>query len=171
METSETCRTHDWFALFVRVNYETRVAEALRGKGYEEFLPVYRSKRRWSDRVKEIESPLFPGYVFCRLDLNRRLPVLATPGVNLIVGNGRVPVPVQSQEIENLKLVVLSRLEAEPYPYLTIGQRIRIQEGSLQGMEGIVIGNKKPCRLVVSVTLLQRSVAVEVDERWVRSAA
>ena len=163
---SETCGNHPWFALFVRVNYEKRVSEALRSIGYEEFLPFCRSRRRWSDRTKEVQSPLFSGYVFCRIDLNRRLPILTTTGVHFIVGNGKVPVPVAEQEIENLRLLTGSQLQAEPWPYLTVGQRVRIEQGALDGLEGILVGLKKPRRLVVSVTLLQRSVAVEIDETW-----
>ena len=163
---SETCMNYPWFALFVRVNHEKLVSEALRSKGYEEFLPFCRSRRRWSDRTKEVQSPLFSGYVFCRLDLNRRLPILTTTGVHFIVGNGKVPVPVAEREIENLRLLTGSQLLAEPWPYLTVGQRVRIEQGALDGLEGILVGLKKPCRLVVSVTLLQRSVAVEIDETW-----
>ncbi|MEW5976909.1 MAG: UpxY family transcription antiterminator [Acidobacteriota bacterium] len=164
---TEMYQSHDWFALYVRVNHEIKVASALRGKGFEEFLPLLRSKRRWSDRIKAITAPLFPGYVFCRLDLNNRLPVLITPGVRSIVGNGSVPVPVDEQEIDSLKLIEASRLSAEPCPYLGVGQKVRIDQGSLQGLEGLVMAAGKPYRVVVSVTLLRRSVAVEIDEAWV----
>lgn len=163
---SETCGNDPWFALFVRVNHEKIVSAALRSKGYEEFLPLCRSRRRWSDRTKEVQSPLFSGYVFCRLDLNRRLPILTTTGVHSIVGNGKVPVPVPELEIDNLRLLVGSQLQAEPWPYTKVGQKVRIEQGALSGLEGILVALKKPCRVVVSVTLLQRSVAVEIDEAW-----
>ncbi len=157
-----------WFALNTKRNRERNVGEILRGKGYEDFVPVYHSRRRWSDRYKDLELPLFPGYVFCRLDPAWRLPVLTTPGVVAIVGNGRTPVPVEDSEIEALKLVVGSDLQVQPWPYLKIGERVCIESGALAGLEGILQDVKKSCRIVVSVDLLQRSVAVEVDRAWVR---
>lgn len=157
-----------WFALSVKRNREKHVAEILRGKGYEEFLPLYRSRRRWSDRYKELELPLFPGYVFCRFEPARRLPVLTTPGVILVVGNGRAPMAVEDSEIEALKLVVSSRRQVQPWPYLQVGERVMIENGALAGLEGILQDVRKSCRIVVSVELLQRSVAVEVERSWVR---
>lgn len=157
-----------WFALSTKRNREKHVAEMLRGKGYEEFVPVYRSIRKWSDRYKQIDLPLFPGYVFCRFDPAWRLPVLTTPGVLQVVGNGKLPVPVEDREIEALKMVVGSRLQVEPWPYLRVGERVTIESGALAGLEGILQEVKKSCRIVVSVELLQRSVAVEVDRAWVR---
>jgi transcription antitermination factor NusG len=165
---AQTSGNDRWFALFVRVNHEKLVSAALRSKGVEEFLPLYRMKRRWSDRTKQVQAPLFPGYVFCRIDLNRRLPILTTPGVHSIVGNGKVPVPVELTEIQNLRVIVDSHLQADPWPYLRIGQKVRIEEGALDGLEGILVATNKPSRVVVSVSLLQRSVAVEVDETWIR---
>jgi transcription antitermination factor NusG len=165
---TQTPGSDRWFALFVRVNHEKLVSTTLRSKGFEEFLPLYQEKRRWSDRTKRIESPLFPGYVFCRFDLNHRLPILTTPGVHAIVGNGKVPIPVALAEIENLRLIVDSRLQANPWPYLKVGQQVRIDEGCLEGLEGILVSTEKPNRVVVSVSLLQRSVAVEIDEAWIR---
>ena len=156
-----------WFALVVRSQHEKMVSAALQDKGYEEFLPVYTSKRRWSDRMKELTLPLFPGYLFCRFDLNHRLPILVTPGVLQVVGAGKIPLPVEESEIAALRSIVDSGLQAEPWPYLRVGQRVRIERGSLEGVEGILISVKKPFRLVVSVTLLQRSVAVEIDQDWV----
>ena len=156
-----------WFALVVRSQHEKIVAAALQDKGYEELLPLYSIRRRWSDRMKELMLPLFPGYLFCRFDLNFRLPILVTPGVLQVVGAGKVPLPVDESEITALRSIVNSGLQAEPWPYLKVGQRVRIERGSLEGVEGILTSVKKPSRLVVSVTLLQRSVAVEVDEDWV----
>jgi transcription antitermination factor NusG len=155
-----------WFALRTKPQREKVVASALRSKGYEEFLPLYRSRRRWSDRIKEMDLPLFPGYVFCRFDVHSRLPILVTPGVLLIVGIGKTPLAVNDSEIAALQSIVKSGLQAEPWPFLKVGQRVRIDQGSLEGVEGILTAIKKPCRLVVSVTLLQRSVAVEIDQDW-----
>lgn len=157
-----------WFALSIKRNREKHVSEILRGKGYEEFLPLYYSRRRWSDRYKDLQVPLFPGYVFCRFEAERRLPVLMTPGVVLVVGNGRAPIPVEDAEIEALKLVVNSHLQVQPWPYLKVGERVRIESGALAGLEGILQDIRKSCRIVVSVDLLMRSVAVEVERNWVR---
>jgi transcription antitermination factor NusG len=161
--------TDQWFALRIKPQREKIVASALRSKGYEEFLPLYRCRRRWSDRIKEMDLPLFPGYVFCRFDVHSRLPILVTPGVLLIVGVGKTPSPVDDSEIAALQSIVKSGLQAEPWPFLKIGQRVRIEHGSLEGVEGILVAIKKPYRLVVSVTLLQRSVAVEIDHHWATS--
>jgi transcription antitermination factor NusG len=150
----------------VRPRCEKAVAESLRGKGYEEFLPLYRERRRWSDRVADVELPLFPGYVFSRFDVQKRLPILTTPGVMLVVSTGKVPQPVDDSEIEALQILVSSSLQLQPWPYLHIGQKVRILRGPLAGVEGILTAVKKQNRLVVSVTLLQRSVAVEVSEDW-----
>jgi transcription antitermination factor NusG len=156
-----------WYALHVRQRYEKTTAQILRGKGYREFLPLYRMRRRWSDRIVEVELPLFPGYVFCHFDLSdRRVPIISTPGVIQIVGVGRLPVAVEDSEIAAIQQVIESGIAAEPWPYLKAGQRVRIEHGALAGLEGIFIEAKKRHRLVVSVTLLQRSVAVEIDSAW-----
>ncbi|MFN8062111.1 MAG: UpxY family transcription antiterminator [Vicinamibacterales bacterium] len=154
----------DWFAVRVRSNFERIVADALQGKGYERFLPAYRCKRRWSDRIREVDLPLFPGYVFARFAVEKRLPILMTTGVIEVVGYGKTPVPVDPAEIEALQRVVEARLGAEPCPYLRVGQRVRVDRGALAGVEGVLTSIKKSQRLVLAVTLLQRAVAVEIDE-------
>jgi len=157
-----------WFALKVRPRHEKTTAWALHNKGFEEFLPLYRSRRRWSDRIKELDIPLFPGYVFCRLDPEDRLPALTTAGVVALVGIGKTPSPVEEAEIVALQAVVRSGLRAEPWPFLRIGQAVRIELGPLAGLEGILAEIRNRHRLVVSVTLLQRAVAVEIDRAWIR---
>ena len=152
-----------WFAVNTRSQREKMVAFLLHSKGYEEFLPLYETRRRWSDRMKAVEKPLFPGYVFCRFEVEKRLPILLTPGVCCIAGIGKTPLPVEEREIAALQSIVQSGLKPEPWPYLQVGQRVRILRGALEGIEGLLIGVKKHCRLVVSVTLLQRSVAVEIE--------
>ncbi len=137
-----------------------------RSKGIEEFLPVYQSRRRWSDRVKSMELPLFPGYLFCRLNSHRRLPLLMVPGVLHLVGIGKIPIPIEESEIAGIQAAVQSGLLAEPWPYLEVGQRVRLEEGPLAGLEGLLVGTTKQQRLVVSVTLLKRSVAVTIDRHW-----
>jgi transcription antitermination factor NusG len=155
-----------WYALRVRSRHEKATAASLFGKGYEVFLPLYRSRQRWSDRVKEVELPLFPGYLFCRFDFLQRLPILKTPGLVHVVGVGEHPEPVPEGEIAAVQAIVASRLGTEPWPYLHIGQRVRIEVGPLAGIEGILIALRNSHRLVVSVTILQRSVAVEIDQDW-----
>jgi transcription antitermination factor NusG len=160
-----------WYAVRVRPKFERIVASTLQGKGYEGFLPVYRCKRRWSDRIKELELPLFSGYLFCKFDINQRLPLLVTPGVICIVGIGKTPVPVEENEMSAIFSMVLAGANAEPHPYVQVGQRVRVDRGTFSGVEGILVAVKKPARLVVSVTLLQRSIAVEIDEAWVTPIA
>ena len=152
-----------WFAVRAARGREKVVASQLAYKGYEEFLPLYKSKRRWSDRIKQFELPLFPGYLFCRFDWNDRLPILMTPGVKLILGIGKTPAPVSDVEIEALRRVVASGAVAEPHEYLSVGQTVRIAEGALAGVEGILLKVKNSWRVVLSVELLRRSVSVELD--------
>ncbi|MEO7648832.1 MAG: UpxY family transcription antiterminator [Bryobacteraceae bacterium] len=157
-----------WFALQVKTRYEKAVGLALESKGIPVFFPQYRSRNQWSDRVKEIEKPLFPGYIFSRFDPRYRLPILTTPNVQLIVGNSKTSIAVTDEEIEAVKAIVRSRLAFEPWPLLQIGQRVEITRGALSGLAGVLIQIKKSWRVVVSVNLIQRSVAVEVDSEAVR---
>lgn len=166
MEPSKT--TYPWFALQVRSGYERMVTAHLDGKGYERFLPLYKCRRRWSDRFKELELPLFPGYVFCRFNVLNRLPILVIPGVFSVVGMGKTAVPVEETEIAAIQAAVKSGLPSQPWPFLHIGDRVRVDYGALWGLEGILLGFKGRHRLVLSLTLLQRSVAVEIDDTWVR---
>jgi len=155
-----------WYALHVKPGREKFVASLLQQKGYTEFLPLYRTVHRWSDRTKAVELPLFSGYLFCRCNCRERLPILTAPYVHSMLGHGKTPEPVSEEEIGNLQSIVASGLSVEPWSYLQVGQRVRVDGGPLCGMEGIFIEAKKGHRLVVSVTLLQRSVAVEVDRHW-----
>lgn len=154
---------YPWFALQVKTCKEQSVATALRQKGYTEFLPQYCARRRWSDRSKEIELALFPGYLFCRFDPLHRLPILTTPGVTSILGVGKIPVPVDASEVAAIQAMVRSGMQVGPWPFLQVGARVRIEEGPLRGVEGILVQVNKRNRLVASITLLQRSVSVEVD--------
>jgi transcription antitermination factor NusG len=158
---------HPWFALQVRMRHESGVAEHLESKGYEWFLPHYRERRRWSDRIKEVDAALFPGYLFCRFNPLNRLPILKTPGVTQIVGYNRVPVPVDEQEIEAIRTLVDSGMPNFPCAYLGVGSKVRIEAGALRGLEGLLTEVKGKRRLVLSITLLQRSVAVEIDSESV----
>lgn len=167
LEGADAGASFPWFALQVRSRFEKNVASFLGGQGYEWFLPTYRSRRRWSDRVKEVELPLFPGYLFCRFNPQERLPILKTPGMISIVGTAKVPRAVDETEIVALRTLVASGLPRQPWPFLQIGQRVRIEHGALAGLEGILLQQKGCDRLVLSVTLLQRSVAAEIDSSWV----
>jgi len=165
METENTtCR---WYALRVKSRFENSVVTHLQGRGYESFLPMYKSRRRWSDRFKEIELPLFAGYVFCQLNPLDRLPILTVPGVVHVVGIGRNPAPIDESEIAAIQATVKSGLPSQPWPFLQIGHTVRIEHGPLYGVEGVLLGFRGHHRLVLSVTLLQRSVAVQIDEAWV----
>jgi transcription antitermination factor NusG len=125
----------------------------------------------WSDRIREIEQPLFPGYVFCRFPIESRLPVISVPGVIMIVGVGRRPVPVEEHEIGAVRRVLEAGWPLEPWKFLKSGDQVVIDRGALRGVAGILLSTRGGCRLILSVTLLQRSVAVEIDRDWVRPAA
>lgn len=155
-----------WFALTVAPRKEKITAQTLRQAGLEEFLPLYSTRRQWSDRVKTIENPLFPGYVFCRFDAGIRASVVKTPGVVSIVKFGREPEPVDEDEIAALQAVCRSGLAATPWPMPKVGAKVLLREGPLKGLEGIFVEDKKT-RLVLSLTLLQRAVAVEIDREWI----
>jgi transcription antitermination factor NusG len=159
---------YPWFALHVKSRSEKIVATIARNKGFDEFLPLYQSRRRWSDRFKSVELPLFPGYVFCRLNPEFRLPLLTIPGVVSFVGIGRVPSAIDATEIAAIRAAIGSGLQAEPHPFLAVGQRVRLAEGPLAGLEGFLVEVRKQQRIAVSVSLLKRSVAVEIDRHWVR---
>ena len=157
----------DWFALQIRSRWEQLTAESLWGKGYETLLPTYHSKRSWRGQERVVEAPLFPGYLFCRFDVLKRLPVLVTPGVVSVVSRGRVPIPVDPSEIAAIQTLVSKGVQAEPWPYLEVGQKVRIESTALQGLEGILVSFKGSRRVVISVALLQRSVALEIDRAMV----
>ena len=157
-----------WFGLRVRSNFEHQVSRLLRAKGIEEYLPAYRARRAWSDRVRELELPLFPGYVFCRISRDARAGVLATSGVVTLVGDRDRPLPIDESELAAVRKMVASKSAVEPWPFLRIGQKVRVNRGPLAGIEGILLQVKSSYRLVVSVTLLGRSVASEIDSAFVK---
>lgn len=159
-----------WYALRVKSNFERVAATILEGKNVDVFLPTWRTRTRWSDRMKEIDSPLFPGYVFCRFDVNSRLPILTTSGVLSIVGNGRIPASIAEQEISAIQAVSRSGLASMPWPFLRVGQRVVVRKGPLAGMEGILLSLPNRYRIVISISLLQRSIATEIDADMVSPA-
>src|ERR1700730_14909919 len=126
-----------WFALHVRTRHEAGVSAQLRGMGYEDFLPLRKSRIRWSDRMKETETPLFPGYLFCRFDPHNRLPILHMRSGIQVVGYSRQPIPVEDTEIEAIQALVASGMPNQPWPYLEVGDKVRIESGPLRGRSGI----------------------------------
>jgi len=157
--------TH-WFALRVHTRKEAFVATQLQGQGVECFLPMYKSVRKWSDRMKEVQQPLFPSYLFSRFNYQNRRPVIMTPGVLQVLGNGSTALPIPDGEISAIQAAVASGLSHQPWPYVEVGERVRVLYGSLTGLEGILINFKGSNRVVLSVNLLRRSVAVEMDAAW-----
>jgi len=166
-EQTGTDQGHRWFALGIRPRHEKMAAMMLEHKGYESLLPLYKSRRRRPDRYREVHLPLFPGYLFCKFNPVVRLPILTTPGVVYVVGLGRIPIPIEESEIDSIRRLISSPLQPEPWPYLEMGQSVYIQDGPLQGIVGTLVSVKNSHRLVLSVTLLKRSVAVEIDRNWV----
>jgi transcription antitermination factor NusG len=159
-----TCELHPWYGIRTRSNYEKVVASILRSKDYDPYLPLYKLQRRRTDPRREVEHPLFPGYVFCRFDVKIRLPILITSGVIAILGFGKEPVPIRDEEIEAVKAVLRSGLPAEPCAYIREGQRVRVKDGSsLDGVDGILVKKKNQYRMIVSVSMLQRSISIEID--------
>jgi len=159
-----------WFAILARSGREKNATLLLENTGYECYLPVSKSVRKWSDRLKESEVPLFPGYFFCRMNPHNRLPVLMTPGVIQIVGVGKTPIAVEEEEIAAIQRAGKSGMPIMPWPYMQVGQIARINEGPLRGLTGIVVKIKSGAKLVLCVSLLQRSVAVEIDRNWIGEA-
>jgi transcription antitermination factor NusG len=159
-----------WYAVRTRSNFERIASTVLAGKGYQQYLPTYRVKKRWSDRPVITELPLFPGYVFCRFDSKKRVPILSTPGVFAIIGFGNEAAPIPEEEIEAIKRVLESGLAAGPCPFIREGQRIRIKRGPLENVEGILLKKKSEWRMVISVCMLKRSVSVELDASWITAA-
>ncbi len=162
---------YPWFALTVKHHHEKAVTLALNGKGLDSYLPLYRSFHRSAGRLQPVFLPVFPGYVFCSLDINKRLPTLTIPGVRSIVSVGRVPAEVPEAEILAVKAMVESDLPVAPHPSFYAGQQVYIECGPLRGVQGTLLECKGNYRLVVAIELLQRAVSTEVDLAWVRPAS
>jgi len=153
----------DWFALSVMARHEKAVSRLLSDKGFETFLPLWRRRYRYQRRIREFDLPLFPSYVFCRFDVTRRLPVVTTPGVLRLVGAGRTPVSIHEEEIRALQRASRAKVAMQPHAYWYSGQRGYIASGVLAGIQGTVVSVKNPVRMILSVSLLQRSVLLELD--------
>jgi transcription antitermination factor NusG len=152
----------------LRTRREASISAFLRGMGHEDFFPTYKNRTRRSDGIKETNASLFPGYVFCRFNPQNRLPILKTPGVIQVVSNGRSLIPVSDSEIEVLKVASASDTHCEPWPYLEVGVIVRIEARPLLGCRGILVHFRGGQQLILSVNLLQRSVAVAIEASAVR---
>jgi transcription termination/antitermination protein NusG len=152
-----------WWALYTRHQHEHVVADMLAAKDFEVFLPAYTSIRRWKDRQKVLSLPLFPCYVFVKGAAHRRLQVVSTPGVHMVLSHGEKAAVIPEHEIHAIRQSVLGSLPVEPHPFLRCGERVRVISGSLEGVEGILTRRKSQFRLVLSVEMLEKSVSVEID--------
>ncbi len=152
-----------WYAIRTKSNHERVAAAALARKGFEQYFPVVPARRQWSDRVVERDLPLFAGYLFCRFELKYWLAVIQSPGAVSVVGFGNQPAPIEDSEIESIRRVATSGHRTRPCAFCSEGQRVRLNRGPLEGLEGYVIRSKNEWRVIVSVTLLQRSISTEVD--------
>ena len=157
-----------WFAIRTKPKHEKTAATAVTAKGYESFLPLYLSRRKYGERFKSLHLPLFSGYFFARFDPHDRLPILKIDSILGILGNGKELVSVPDKEIASLQAAVASKFSVQPHPFLNVGDRIRLDEGPLRGAEGILVELNGDAHLIVSVTLLQRSMSVRIDRLWVR---
>jgi len=167
MSNTESAPAIRWYAVQTKPKHEKNVSALLQGKGYGQFLPLYQSWRRSAGRMRGALLPLFPGYVFCHFDSYRRLPILMTPGVFNIVSGGNGPEAIPDEEITGIQCACSSGLQVSPWPYLERGDRVRVEFGPLQGVEGVFLAERNSARLVVSIDILKRSVAVEVERDWI----
>jgi transcription antitermination factor NusG len=152
-----------WHAAYICAQHEKRVAEALKQREIEHFLPLCTAMHQWKDRRVQVEVPLFAGYVFVHLTPSQWIRVLQIPGVVRLVGFNGQPAALPDEDLQVLKNTLLVRGLAEPYPYLPVGRRVRIKRGSLEGLQGLVVRKKNRLRFVLSVHLISRSIAVEID--------
>jgi len=152
-----------WYAAYTCARHEKKVAEQLQSRCVESYLPLYETVRRWRDRRKRVALPLFPGYVFVRIALKDRLQVQQIPSVvRLVSVNGR-PSALPDAEIETLRSGLAQKLRAEPHPYITVGRKVRIKDGPLAGLEGILLRKRNAFRVLLSIELIMRSIVVDVD--------
>jgi len=161
----------NWYALYTRHQHEKAVTQVLTRKGFEILLPLYESVRRWKDRTKVLSLPLFTCYVFLKGGLERRWEVLNTPGIYELLSSGGQPIAIPTAEIDAIQQVMKSGLRLEPHRLLKIGERVRIKSGPLAGLQGLLVRQKNVYRLVISVEMLGRAAAVEVDSFLVERLA
>src|SRR5215467_8290799 len=158
-----TLQSRPWCAIYTKHQHEKTACDLLTGKGFEVFLPLYQAKRQWKDRTKIVSLPVFPCYLFLRINLGRRLEILQTPGVFWLVESAGRTCEVPNSEIEAVRRITQSSATVEPHPCLKCGDHVRIRQGALAGIEGVLTRVRNRYRVVVSVNLLQKAIAVEVD--------
>ena len=170
-ENEPANRLH-WYTVWSRSRHEKMVACALTNVRVTTFLPLVTEMHRWSDRRKSVDVPLFPGYVFVQIPNSpeARLRVLKTSGVVQFVGNRQGAVPIDDKEISDVRTVSQQRINCGPYPFLQVGQRVRIRSGALAGIEGVLVSHDSASKLVISIQLIQRSLAVSLHNIDVESA-
>jgi transcription antitermination factor NusG len=156
-----------WFALAAKPRFDKAVARTSESKGFETWLPLYTKEHKYAAHSREFELPLLPGYAFCRFSEMTKLPILATPGITHILGAGSTPMPLDETEIASLRIAMQAGVPVQPCPFLE-GQRVRANGGVLEGVEGIVMSFRQTLRVVLSITLLHRSVSLEVDRDQVQ---
>jgi transcription antitermination factor NusG len=171
LESLPETSTPQWFAVAVKPRFDKAVARTLESKGFETLLPLYKTQHRYAARSKVSELPLFPGYVFCRFNALTQLPILTTPGVTQILGTGNTPLALSEEEIVSIRVAIQANIPLQPFPFLQAGHRVRIEEGALRGVVGLVVRIKDCMRLILSITLLQRSVLLEIDRSHVSREA
>ena len=171
MKTTSVCSAvateKQWYALYTRSRHEKIVEEELQKKGIEAFLPLRKLTRHWSDRVKEIQEPLFAGYLFVRIPLEERLQVLQSRGSVRFVGWNAVPTPIPEKDLAAIRRFIEEEIAIDPYPYLAKGDRVYVRSGSFKGVEGYIVRKDQHTRLVISLDLLFQSISVEIDEALV----
>ncbi len=160
---ADSAAQRHWYALRVKPQHERTVSYALQKKGFERYVPLYKALRRWADSLKELDLPIFPGYIFCRIAPNEAPEILATPAVYQFVARGAVPAPIEEHELHVIQRIESAGLPVGPWPYLKEGQQVRISRGPLTGVIGLLASSTKSWHVVVNVQLLQRGVAVTVD--------
>lgn len=152
-----------WYVIYTIVRHEKSVNAALLEKSIKTFLPIKKVVNRWKDRSKEVDVPLFPGYLFVKVSLENRLKILNTKGVIRILGVNGFPTPVSNEQIESIKSILNTKLSYDPCPYLTEGKRVVVVRGPLKGASGKIIERRGEYRLILSVDIIKRSVSIEVD--------
>jgi transcription antitermination factor NusG len=156
-------RIPQWFAVHTSSRHEKHVALQLGARDIDYLLPLYDEVHRWNDRRMKVQLPLFPGYLFVRIIPTQRIDVVTVPGVARIVGFHNGPAPIDESEIEALRRGISSGMKLAPHPYLKAGCRVRIRDGALRGLEGVLVRNKNCDRIIISVDLIMKSIALEID--------
>jgi transcription antitermination factor NusG len=167
MDQRQQSNEQPWYALAVKHQHENAVTSGLRETGFETLLPLYKSLRKWSDRTRQIEAPVFPGYVFAHFPYDDRVRVLRIPAVRSIVAFNGKPATLTPAELVGIRAAVESKLPLRPWPFLKPGDLVRLDRGPLKGLEGTLVQEKDCFRFVISVGILQRSVAVEVSPEMI----